>query len=525
VRKHSTLTRQYLSRHQKRFAVFLWLAILGPCQIAACAETSIEIHFFDKTTGDKIASRIEFTKPFAKAPRPRNALVAGRQLLIEGTAKFTPAPGAYEFTVRRGPEFSEVKSGFEIEKNAEDAFEVYVPHKVPMRSEGWYSGDLLSPMAPELLARWMQADDLDVAATTLSSDNVKPTPDGSRRAAKNNVDENSLQALNHVQEKTLWFDRPGQGGLSIHRLEEPTQDPEKKSSSSFELLEKIDSITSSFTELTRPWERDVPLLLASEKINAVQLLSAHLLPDTASPLTSSIRNPDSLRFKGKKGLGRLCEYLYWQMLEAGFRLTPTAGSGFDGKAPTYLGYNRVYAWLDPQSPRNAASWWSQLRAGHAMVTNGPLLRATINGQPPGSIHPSYSPQPIELDIALELNVRDPVEYLDVVFNGKAIYQARLEEHAKRGQFPPLRIQESGWLVLRVVTEHEDSYRMATTAPFYFEFDSRPRISKSAVEFFQNWMNDSRSQIAKDVELGASYQAALKNADQFWKARAEQANAK
>jgi len=518
----------------------IWLALFGLCRATPAAETSIEVTFLDKTTGEKIASRVEFTKPFSKAPRPRNALVAGRQLLVEGTAVFTPAPGAYEFMVRRGPEFSEIRSGFEIERNAQDAFDVVVPHKVPMRNEGWYSGDLLSPMAPELLSRWMRADDLDVVVTTLIAERRKPSgevpvdfdakPDGSRRTAKK-VDEiepadsgkEKLKALNHVQQKSHWFQKPGQGGVLVHRLEEQALALEP--STSFALLDQFDSQVSSFTELTRPWERDVPLLLATEKIDAIQLLSSHLSPDTAIPLTSTIRNPDSLRFKGKKGLARLSEYIYWQMLEAGFRLPPTAGSGFDGTTPTHLGYNRVYVWFAPNSPRDAGTWWSQLRAGHSMVTNGPLLRATINGQPAGSIHPSYSPQPISLDIELELTVRDPVEYLDVIFNGKAIYQARLEDHAKRGQFPPLSIQESGWLVLRVVTEHEDSYRMATTAPFYFEFDSQPRISKSAVQFFQDWLTDSRSQIEKDASLQASHQVPLANAKEFWNARADKANAK
>jgi hypothetical protein len=164
------------------------------------------------------------------------------------------------------------------------------------------------------------------------------------------------------------------------------------------------------------------------------------------------------------------------------------------------------------------------------VTNGPLLKATVNEQPPGSIFYGQGQEGIDLDMNLELTVRDPVEYLDVIFNGKAIYQAKLEEHARRGRFPDLKIQRSGWLVLRVVTSYEDSYRLATTAPFYFEFDGKPRIAKEAVGLFQQWLTASLTAIEQDVQLQAdaevatAYRRAGDQAVQFWRDRAEMAQA-
>jgi len=514
----------------------VWLATNSIWLANASGETSIEITFLDKTSGERISSRVEFVKPLTKAPRPRGALVAGRQLLVEKTAHFAPAPGAYEFMVRRGPEFSEIRGGFAIEKNAQDAIEVYVPHKTPMRSNGWHSGDLHSPMADQLLARWMRADDLDVVVSTdsnatqtpantqaKSSLNYSPGRFDASVARESSGDKKLVpQALNHVQTHSILWDRPDQCGLLVHQLNALPLDPTV--ATSFALFEQIQEKESSFIEVTKPWDRDLPLLLATGRVDAIQLLSNHLRPDSCDPISIKVRNPDPLRFKGKKALARLSEHLYWKILDAGLRLPPTAGSGFDGKSLTHLGYNRVYVWLAPELPRSIESWWSQLRAGHTMVTNGPLLYATINGLPAGSVHPSYRREPIPLDIELELTVRDPVEYLDVVFNGKAIYQARLEDHAKRGQFPPLNITESGWLVLRVVTEHEDSYRMATTAPFYFEFDGQPRVSRSAVQFFQDWLDEIRVPLERNTAIHPSYLTAIGRAKEFWNERASIANA-
>jgi hypothetical protein len=267
-------------------------------------------------------------------------------------------------------------------------------------------------------------------------------------------------------------------------------------------------------ELTRPWELHVPVMLATENIDSIQLLSEHLKPLKALPLSATIRNPDGLRFKGKKGLGRLAEHIYWQMLEAGLRIPLTAGSGFNPVGDTMLGYNRVYAFFEQSMTPDPQSWWKQVKSGATLVTNGPLMVPSVNGLPPGSTQVGYRGQPIPLDIELDLTVRDPVEYLEVVFNGQSLYQARLEDHARRGSFPPLAISESGWLLIRVVTEHEESYRMTSTSPYYFEFENK-RVSRQAVRFFQDWLHESEASIRRDPEQTKRLQSLLDNATDFW----------
>jgi hypothetical protein len=502
-----------------------------------CAQGTVEVGFFSKESGDPISARIEFTEPLNRPPKPQGSLVAGRQILVERVAKLSPPIGKYEFIVRRGIEFSDVRTGFELEPNAKNAFEVYVPHKTSMRDFRWYSGDLLSLMPVDLTSRWMKADDLDLVATTastrplnnsstrkagtegasFSSDLVTPSPQ--KAGAKGE------EGLDRVQASSIRLDRLGQAGLLIHRS--GVVAPKVPTIESFIEASARDAV---HIEVTKPWERDVPLLLATDQIDSVQLLSEHLLPDSGDPITNAIRNPDKLRFKGKKALGRLGEYLYWQMLEAGLRLPPTAGSGFDGKASTHLGYNRVYVFIPEAQEPSEETWWSQLKSGHTIVTNGPLLRTTINDLPPGSVFTGQPSIPINLNIALELTVRDRVEYLDVIFNGSALYQARLEDHSQRGEFPELSIDRSGWLVLRVVTEHENSYRLATTAPFYFDFDNQPRVSRAAVQFFADWLEESTlliendNSIQSDPTVKATYKELADKARHFWSDQAKKATA-
>jgi hypothetical protein len=159
-----------------------------------------------------------------------------------------------------------------------------------------------------------------------------------------------------------------------------------------------------------------------------------------------------------------------------------------------------------------------------MVTNGPLLRVSINDQWPGSTFSSQSGEPIELNIAASLSVRDPVDYLDVIFNGETIYSAKLEDHYRKGEFPPISIDKSGWLVVRVVTAHDHLYRFATTAPFYFEFDGKARISSKSIEFMLAWLDRSVESMPKNRNVDSDMKATLESAKAFWRDRLEQANA-
>jgi hypothetical protein len=490
------------------------LVALASSAKIAYSQGTVEVHFRDKTTSQPIAARIEFTEPASRWPRPKNALVAGRTILVEGTARFAPTPGKYEFLVKRGPEYSDIRTGFELEKNAKNSFEVFVPHKTPMRASGWYSGDLHADLSPALAARWMKADGLDVVATVVPG-SVKP-PLGRKTGSA----ENTPTAIDQVSSDTLAFDGAHAGGVLIHRSGLTKAADE----SAISLLQRASKSDTTQVEISKPWERDVPILLATERIDSVQLLSKHLLPESADEIPADAYNPDKLRFKGRTGLGRLSEYLYWQMLEAGFRLSPTAGSGFDGKRFTHLGYNRVYVHLDDSQPITSEGWWRQLHLGATFVTNGPLLQTTILGRPPGSVIQAITGEVIDLDIAMELTVRDPVDYVDVIFNGQPIYQAKLDDHTRRGTFPDLKIDRSGWLVIRVVTGFADSYRMATTAPYYFEFDQQPRISRAATSFFQAWLQQSLSELSSEPIQSTAVKSAWEQATEFWRLRAESANA-
>ncbi len=515
---------------------------------------NVELQFSDKENEDPVSARIVFTNSSKKLIRPKNVLFAGDQWLAESKLKLLPPNGEYEFLVQRGPEFKEIHGGFTIERGAKDSVPVEIPRSVDMHSEHWYSGDHFSRLPTAELNRWQLADAVDFVVSTEPNTNPKPgTPKQAR--VRNKLTEPTKQEmpshptsdsvglrLNSSSQYLEWE----HGAVLLHgsTLDAATSD----TSEAFRSLYNAKGQDKVVAELVRPWSRDVPLLLASESIRSVQLLSSYNRAGGDDRLTLSneqskgvlskvnltrgkdkipsevfapIDTDDLVRFKGPRGVGKLSEEIYWQMLEAGLQITPAAGSGFNGN-DTNVGYNRVYVYSE--TPPDQVSWWHSIAQGHTFITNGPLLRANINGLPPGSIQTSYRSQSISLDISVSLTVREPVDYLDVVFNGDTIYSAKLEDHNKRGEFPPIEIDKSGWLVIRIVVDHNNGYRFATTAPFYFVFDGKPRVSRKAVSYFQQWQNSATDYLAKSPNQLKLYQPWIERSTLFWESQMMQTNA-
>lgn len=519
---------------------------------------NIQLEIRDRDSGFGTPARLRFTKGEKQAGLPRNLLKVGKWTLAEADIPITPKPGEFEFQAQRGHEFTEIRGGFTIEKGARDVVTVEVPRATKMREEGWYSGDHFSALPAELLHRWQEADAIDmvVARYTASSEqqdaNAKP-PAKSRRRAKDDpeVELGGEEQLGKKLSTESYRWQTTGGSIFIHPVDAASILDLGDAPSLPQIMEVLvdyDRIKNFVPEIEYLWTQDVPILLSSGRIKAAQILNSTNTPDgdakldlkpdqgpkstirllgkmikkgTFDEVFAPILEDDYIRYRDGRGLGLLSEKIFWTTLETGLRITPTASSGF-GDGESYLGYNRTYIHCDSSIDRK--QYWDSVSLGNAMVTNGPLLRVSINDQWPGATFSSQSGEPIELNIAASLSVRDPVDYLDVIFNGETIYSAKLEDHYRKGEFPPISIDKSGWLVVRVVTAHDHLYRFATTAPFYFEFDGKARISSQSVEFMLAWLNRSADFLSENRRVDSATKATLESAEAFWQERLEQANA-
>ena len=533
--------------------------------VSGSSAQSIDMEVMDDPSGEGVSARLKFVIGDKRIVRPRNLLMQSDWWLAEPSFSLSPKQGEFEFLAQRGHEFSDLRGGFKMDKKTRDIVTVEIPRSTDMHAENWYSGDHHVTLDVLPIARWQRADAVDLVvsqqqtAGNADASTINSPPPTRRPASKStkNAKEILVESTDpNIVGLGLQLESPllntRHGPVLLHgKLPLADVDSKEASDENFgKLMETLESLNPSSVvvpELTAPWTRDVPILLSTQRIRSVQVLSSVNRPNSDEPILFVTGDPkgvfgrvqitsgkerigipvyapfskeERLRFKGGRGVGILAEHLYWTMLESGLRITPTTGTGF-GSGDTYLGYNRTYT--HHEQPPDAQRWLQSIAAGRTTITNGPLLRTMINGQPPGSTQTSSVGDPIELDIVASLSVREPVDYLDVIFNGETIYSAKLEDHYNRGEFPPLKIEESGWLVVRVVTAHDKGYRFASTAPFYFEFDNQRRISKKAVQFFMDWLKNSEDAVRGTGDWEA-YREHVVSATTFWQSQLDKANA-
>jgi hypothetical protein len=178
----------------------------------------------------------------------------------------------------------------------------------------------------------------------------------------------------------------------------------------------------------------------------------------------------------------------------------------------------------PSVAATAEQWWANLWQGHSVATNGPMLRPLIGGKVPGYTFRGSAGQALRLQPELNLSVRDPVDYLEVIHNNQVHYSARLDEFAKAGgKIPPIEASESGWVIIRVLTLHDQHYRAAVTAPWWIEFDGKRRVSKTSVEFFQTWQAGYEKHLQK-TQAGqlAQYAPYIQASRKFWQSKLAEA---
>lgn len=481
----------------------------------------LELNVVDQDTGRPLAVRMHLKNQRGRSIFPRGAVRWKDHFVFPGRIEMNLPTGAYTFELERGPEYRVRRGNFVIRSGAKDSKRVEMVRFVDMKKEGWYSGELHVHRPLDDIKLLMLAEDLHVAPviTWWNQKNLW---------ADRSLPEKTVERfdLNRYYSLMAGEDEREGGALLYFHLPKPLPitEAEREFPSPVRFLEMAkESHPNCHVDLEKPFWWDTPTWVATGQIDSIGLAHNHMHRDGVLDSEAWGKPRDKTTYPGAQGNGRWTTHIYYQLLNAGLRIPPSAGSA-SGVLPNPVGYNRAYVHIDGEFSYD--KWFEGLRSGRVVVTNGPILRPKVNGELPGHVFTAGQGESVELSIQLNLALREKVEYLEVVRDGKVIHEVRLSDYAKAGgRLPNVTFEQSGWLLIRAVTNNSDTYRFASTGPYYVEIDQRPRVSRSAAQFFVDWVKERIERIklddpAKQSAVIAPHQAAL----EFWQRKVDNATA-
>jgi hypothetical protein len=91
-----------------------------------------------------------------------------------------------------------------------------------------------------------------------------------------------------------------------------------------------------------------------------------------------------------------------------------------------------------------------------------------------------------------LDSRDPIKAVELVQNGEV----------KQITLPAtIRVDTSGWFLVRAITDLTNTFRFASTAPWYVEIGGHGLpVQKSSAQFFIDWCHERIATLEKNDQL-------------------------
>lgn len=501
--------------------------IYSAAEPACHAQTGdIVIEVLDKKTKEQIAARMHLKNEKGRPVKPPKTVYWHDHFVFDGSIALVLKPGKYEYELECGPEYKLAVGGFELEKTSNDTHQIEMERFVDMQKEGWWSGDLHVHRPVDDIPLLMKAEDLRVAPV------ITWWNDQNQWEKKIPPEDSTAEPLpKHWSNSMAGEDERAGGALLFFGLKEPL--PIKGLSRDYPSATAVALLARKKGEVhidgEKPFWWEFPIWVAHNAIDSVGVANNHQQRDGMMDNEAWGKPRDKDIYPNKVDNGAWSMFIYYQLLNCGIRLPPSAGSA-SGVLPNPVGYNRVYVHGDPSAENltefSHDSFWKGLKEGRVMVTNGPMLRPKFNGFYAGKIFKGIKGEEISIETQADLATRDKVVYFELIKDGKVASAVQLNKWAERGgKLPKVTFTESGWMTVRVIADNTKTYRFAMSGPVYVEIDGHPRISKSAAKFFLDWAKEAKGKIKiTDEKQLANTTAIYDKAITFWEEKVAAANA-
>ncbi len=502
--------------------LFVWTEA---CLLSASAaeKGKVELKIVDQE-GALMPCRIHLKNEKGEAVRAANLPFWYDHFVCPGQVVLELSDGPYQYEIERGPEFKPQKGTFDVTVSETKQHTVRMTRIVDLATRGWYSGELHVHRALKDVPLLMQAEDLHVAPVitwwngkNLWSDRAIPkqtltTFDTDRYYdVMGGEDERQGGALLYFGLKTP-LDLPG-GRRGFPEYPSPMK-----------FVKQARQHEGVWIDIEKPFWWDVPVWLASGQVDSIGLANNHMCRSLMFKSEAWGKPRDSSRLPPPRGNGYWSQEIYYHILNCGLRIPPSAGSA-SGVLKNPVGYNRVYVNTDDRF--SYETWWEGLKAGRSFVTNGPLLLCRANGHLPGHVFSFCNEQSARIELEMSLESNDVVPALEVIKDGSVVERIRTTDKSAECS-TTITFTQSGWFLVRAIADKPETFRFASTAPFYVEIgeDDR-RISRRSAEFFIQWLAERKDHLKKGLKNPEKLREVLVYHDQaesFWQSLAAKANA-
>jgi hypothetical protein len=494
-------------------AVFGFLVVAG---IARAAEVTIVV----REQGRIVPCRIHVTNAQGTALRAPKLPFWRDHFVCPGEVELRLSAGEYAYEVERGPEYVPAVGKFTVRDGEPQQVAIELKRHAQMARQGWWSGELHVHRAPDEIELLMRAEDLHVAPVITWWNN-----------------RNLWQGRELPEEVLVRFDgdrfchlmagedeREG-GALMYYQLERPLAitGAGREYPSPMTFLRAARQHAGVHVDVEKPFWWDVPTWLASGEVDTIGLANNHMCRSQMYETEAWGKPRNANRLPAPRGNGFWTQEIYYHVLNCGLRVPPSAGSA-SGVLPNPVGYNRVYVHVDGELTYD--KWWEGLKAGRSFVTNGPMLVVEANGKLPGEVFSAGEGEQVEIELRATLHSVDAVPTVEVIKNGRVALTVPPEQLTETGRLGTLRFDKSSWFLVRAITEKENTFRFASTAPFYVEIGAQKRrISRASAQFFLDWLRERMGRVKLDDERERDAVIAFhRTAEACWRERVEAANA-
>jgi hypothetical protein len=185
--------------------------------------------------------------------------------------------------------------------------------------------------------------------------------------------------------------------------------------------------------------------------------------------------------------------MWYRFLNSGFRISPGAGTDV---FTNWRGINNIPGgarqYVEVNGPMNWARWIERYREGRAFVTNAPLLRFDVNGNPMGSVIKAAQGQPYTARVTAEVTAKVPLTTLELIQNGRVVDTVSLANTMTGRIDKEVPIDRSSWLAVRATGPPAKGIPggipRAHSAPIYVHVGGEPVVIREDVELMIRWIN-------------------------------------